>query len=861
MRHILFLGLTVLAGPASSASAARVDIEGESPAFCKPTPKTDAATSPLLSGGKQLALRGTEPFQVRYAFAVPAAGEYTLIVKEQYRQAASPVRWRVDDGPWTAVKQYWGLSMSEMLTDHTFNDWGRVKLAAGQHTLEIESTGPVWRNPPAQPQSVGWTIRTMTEPGDQFVLCVDKLILSTEPVIGPAEWAALFRSTGWADVSAPTDAADCFLPSWDLDSFAPSILDELSPRQPIGNGPEFHIQRDGDRFVRADGTPFRVWGMSGPTAPPKAEAEYYARRARRLGINVVRIHSLDGDLCDRHAGRNYAFDPERLDRMEYFIACLKQEGVYVMLDALYNWQFPIVGPDCGLPEGVTLPGRVRVPFYFDPHLQQLNRDFIAKILDHRNPYTGLRNADDPAIAFFQIVNENSMFFMNTGGKDLSEYHQQMLGRQFSAWLLKKYGTGASLAEAWATALNPGQDPAQGTVKILGNWVTANARGKDEAFRRRVADEVHFTHDVMVAFHRGVRDFVRGELGAKHLLVHGCGWWGIGWLDTLDIAANLPGMDFFDAHSYWNVTSGVLAPADADEKRKKGSSMIEYFSSRAPEGYPWMASEWNNQFKLDGPMLMAGYGALQGWDALFQYRMDGFDGARTTGNHVSPPAIYLQYPLASFAFRSGAIRESDVVWRHVIPAERLFDCTRTESPHGKPLTGIHSILGKCVLCFGDGQPFQTDPAKYLRDGGLTVQSVTGELTWHARPGAVHIQAARLQGLVGQADGTAVDLGAIALQLAPGAVSVTVGAVDGQPLMTSKRMFLAAVGENKPRQPGNSQPLLLAPVVGDLTFAQPVKAVYALDLSGQRQAELKAIDGGKTFRLDNTHRTTWFEVVRD
>jgi hypothetical protein len=259
-----------------------------------------------------------------------------------------------------------------------------------------------------------------------------------------------------------------------------------------------------------------------------------------------------------------------------------------MLDVLYNWQFPIVGPDGGLPEGVTLPGRVRVPFYFDAQLQKLNREFIAQILDHRNPYTGLRNADDPAIAFFQSINENSMFFMNTGGKDLSEYHREMLGRQFSAWLLKKYGDRASLAKAWATALSPDQNPAQGTVKILGNWVTANARGKDEAFRRRVADEVHFTHDVMVEFHRGVRDFVRNELGAKHILVHGCGWWGIGWLDTLDIAANLPGMDFFDAHSYWNVTSGVLAPADADEKRKKGSSMIEYFASRAPEGYPWMA---------------------------------------------------------------------------------------------------------------------------------------------------------------------------------------------------------------------------------------------------------------------------------
>lgn len=856
----------LLAGMAMNALAARVDIEGEAFAQCRPAPKLADKKNPLLFGGQQLALRGTEPFQIRYAFDAPAAGEYTLTVKEYYRNGASPVRWRVDDGAWTPVKQSWGLTMSELYTDDTFNEWGRVQLTPGKHTLEIESTGPVWRNPPDKPQADGWTMMTMTEPSDQYVILLDKLILSTEPVIGPAEWAKLFAAQ-----HEPAKPSDWFLPDWGLDSGAPSILDELaSTPKPIGNGPEFHLKRDGDRFVRADGTPFRAWGMSVPTAPPRAEAEYYAKRARRLGINVARFHSLDGDLCDRNAGRNYVFDPERLDRMNYFIACLKREGIHVMLDVLYNWQFPLIGPDCGLPEGVTLPGRVRIPFYFDPGLQPYNREFIAKVLGAKNPHTGLRNADDPAIAFFQVINENSMFFQDTGGKNLGDYHKQMLGRQLGGWLLRKYGSREKLAAAWGAALKPNEDPAAGTIQFLGNFATANARTKDASFRQRVADETQFTHDVMVNFHRQVRDFVRNELGAKHLLFHGCGWWGNGWLDTLDIAANLPGMDFFDAHNYWNITSGVLAPADADENRKKGGSMIEYFSSRAPEGFPWMASEWNNNFKLEGPLMMAGYGALHGWDALFQYRMDGFDGARIRGK-VAPPQVYLQYPLASWAFRSGAIRESDVVWRHVIPGDRLFDCTRTESPHTKPLTGIHSILGKCVMHFGSAEPVAIDPAQHVKDNGETVHSVTGELTWKSRPGALLIDAPMLQGFVGRADGSPVDLSAVSLKIAPDPVSVAVAAVDGQPLAASKRMFLAAVGENKTAEEianpelqkkggRGGQPLLLKPVVGDVTFAQPVEAVYALDLSGQRKGEIPLTGGGRTFRLDNTHRTTWFEVIR-
>ena len=61
------------------------------------------------------------------------------------------------------------------------------------------------------------------------------------------------------------------------------------------------------------------------------------------------------------------------------------------------------------------------------------------------------------------------------------------------------------------------------------------------------------------------------------------------------------------------------------------------------------------------------------------------------------------------------------------------------------------------------------------------------------------------------------------------------------------------------PGLGNQLVMRPPVGDVSFQSPVKAVYTLNLSGQRKATAEA-ENGTTFRLDNTHETPWFEIVR-
>jgi hypothetical protein len=859
-RAILFAGLPFVL--ACSGFAARIDIEGEKQTACSPKPEINAQFNKTLSGGKELSLREKEPFKLSYDFEVATPGKYTLYAKEYFRNLASPIRWRVDEGPWTLVKQSWGLTMNEMIASQTINEWGVATLAPGRRKLEIESVRPFWRHERTRGEAAH-NSDAVTAPGEDFAIVLDKLIFSTEPIPAVREWAAILKDNGVYEApdSVKSDSPESpWLHSWELDDFSESVLDLINPRKPIGKGPEDYIKRDGENFVDAEGRPLRMWGMSVPTAPNKADAEYYAKRARRLGINVARFHSLDGDLCDMHAGRNYVLDPERLDRMEYFIHCLREEGIYSMLDVLYNWQTPMSGPADGLPEGTVVGSRVRIPFYYDARLQQLNRDLIAQILTHPNPYTGLRNGEDPAISFFQVVNENSVFFGNTLG--LGEHFVSQIRAQFNDWLVKRHGDRAKLAAVWGEGLEADEDPAKGTVKILGMGALANARNNPK-IHARVADECRFHFDKQVAFYNGVKDYVQKELGFKHILFHGCGWWGQGWLDTLDTAANLPGMDFFDQHAYGPVRSGVLAPLGAPDERVKNFSMIERFAAKAPEGYPWIASEWNNGFGLDGPMLLACYGAMQGWDGLFQYRMNGFDGARTAGR-TAQPDIYMQYPLAALAFRHGRVRESEVFWRHVIPDERLFDCTHTEAPNNRPEVGLAAAIGRCVAAFGAGEHKKPDLSKHVREDGAVIESTTGELRYDKRGGALHILAPGMRGIVGTAVEGELDLGAIRLNLKPGELSVVVASLDDKPVSESSRLFMHAMAsDERPagvRESNFVEPFLIRTIVGEIVFDRPIKEVHALDINGKRKASVK-LNAAKTgFQIDNSHQAVWFEITR-
>jgi hypothetical protein len=123
----------------------------------------------------------------------------------------------------------------------------------------------------------------------------------------------------------------------------------------------------------------------------------------------------------------------------------------------------------------------------------------------------------------------------------------------------------------------------------------------------------------------------------------------------------------------------------------------------------------------------------------------------------------------------------------------------------------------------------------------------------------------------------------MQIKDGFVSVFVAALGKGDINTSTSLFMHAVGQTKNTDQGvhaptgetaestgtpefklasaGTAPILMKAVHGRLVFAEPLRAAYALDMSGRRQEPLELAADGTTLALDTGRDTAvWYELVR-
>ncbi|MCK4601923.1 MAG: carbohydrate binding domain-containing protein, partial [Phycisphaerae bacterium] len=84
------------------------------------------------------------------------------------------------------------------------------------------------------------------------------------------------------------------------------------------------------------------------------------------------------------------------------------------------------------------------------------RTYARELLTHVNKYRRARYADDPAVAFVEITNEDSLFMWGAERKlrSLDDYYAKILRWQYNEWLSKRYGTTAKLQAAWGKGAIP-----------------------------------------------------------------------------------------------------------------------------------------------------------------------------------------------------------------------------------------------------------------------------------------------------------------------------------------------------------------------------------------------------------------------
>lgn len=217
-----------------------------------------------------------------------------------------------------------------------------------------------------------------------------------------------------------------------------------------------------DGTYRVSGERIRFYGVNigaGSCFPPLDKAEAIAARLARMGLNVARFHHMEAPWTDGllayESGNSRTFDPVRLDRLDFFLAALKEAGVYLNLNLLTSREFQAGD---GLPQEIeSIDWKVQhVLAMFYPQLVALQKEHARGLLERVNPYTGLRYADDPALAFVEINNENGILHAWYGGDldGLPAVFETPFRQRWNQWLREKYGDTETLRHAWGAVDDP-----------------------------------------------------------------------------------------------------------------------------------------------------------------------------------------------------------------------------------------------------------------------------------------------------------------------------------------------------------------------------------------------------------------------
>jgi hypothetical protein len=417
----------------------------------------------------------------------------------------------------------------------------------------------------------------------------------------------------------------------------------------------------------ADGTRAKFIGFNLPTrsnTPDHQTAEKLAERFASMGVNVIRLHaadaapgpsgwssSLENPLIDYDSGSSRFFNEKGLDRFDYFVAKLKEKGIYIQMDLLVARVFQD-GDDLDYPD--AHPNFYKSFTHVNERLIELQKEFATKLLCHVNPYTGLALIDDPAVMTIQVNNEDSVF---RGTEDIKNEkgiipYRQELQRRFNRYLLAKYDSRKNLAKAWTyngiCALGEDEDPEEGTVFFpensfyqvtndpMGEWTgsvnPARYAETGSVSPARYADFIEFGISVNRRYYGTMIDHIR-SLGAKvpinsSNLLNG----------TADVYSHTDA-DIMENNTYFNhpmppfhqetlVVPGMREYVTSNPLtvHKDGiflrTEMLQMATTAVVAGKPFILSEWNeygvNPFHSTAFISMAAYACLNDWDGLMVY---------------------------------------------------------------------------------------------------------------------------------------------------------------------------------------------------------------------------------------------------
>ncbi len=674
--------------------------------------------------------------------------------------------------------------------------------------------------------------------------------------------------------------------------------------QPAGR--HGRIARQDDVLIY-NGKPIKLWGLNlcynAGCAPDKAIAERRAKFYAKYGINAVRLHKYaDGPGWRGINSRNsYAeFDPEDLDRMDYLIAQLKKAGIYILLSPHFG-TVPL-GPDdkqdvpyldelaTQRSEGLLKMEHCAV--YYSPEIQAVTFKHVRNLMNHKNPYTGLTYAEDPAIAFVEIINEQSiMFYTSMNPLKASPTLRKIAGKQFCDWLRQRYGDKEGLIKAWGKdAFNwiekksfPDLDESldENTILPLGHvWYWSPEFLAKTEHDQRMLDTLEYLYELQNNYYDRYEEVVRktgytGEMVASN--------WQAG--SNYSHFANLHSdyrIGTIDRHNYYKGEGKSML-------QNAGSGLLSSGMQQVVDR-PFMLSEWlcpsPNELAAESVPIISTYGmGLQGWDVsyIFQNRDDGEFKNSFERFDVAVPNILGLFPAISRQVLRGDVTESDVVFARNVHVPSLFEAKlgfvdeieqeyddKQLSSSKVPAGGL--AVARQVVRFTD--KYQDTPvfdmAPYMKDGKLV--SSTGELCWKESSdqlgGYFTINTPATKAVVGFAKDQSINLGGITIQSqSEFAVIYLTAKAHESTISDAKELLITAMGRarNTPSKSDNNKrnrgqaPILLEPVQANIKLNRNAEKVTILDHDGFVTKQAIPVNNG-IIKIDTGREKTPYYIIR-
>jgi len=275
----------------------------------------------------------------------------------------------------------------------------------------------------------------------------------------------------------------------------------------------------------------------------------------------------------------------------------------------------------------------------------------ALLLDHVNPETGLRYAQDPTVCMIELCDENGLFMAQRRRRTLVPPYREELQRRWNFWLRTRYEATESLALAWTDwrgycALGDGESLEEGTVTLHGDAAEPGQLAASLGTGTHAAGRLNDLSQFMASVHRDYFIQMTGFLRDRGLQVPITAVTDFECIPDLRSVHDT--LDFIGANYYydhpvlrdgqWRLPMYFVNHTPLGDT--EGGSFAPKLAMSAVADRPIVAREWGvcwpNKFRATGMVEAIAYAALQDIDAmiLFTYdirpearRLDFFDVSR------------------------------------------------------------------------------------------------------------------------------------------------------------------------------------------------------------------------------------------